>query len=159
MKFFYHISIFLSLHLLLWFAITCVAENLHCSLFFYGVFIFSAVTMLNVYEALVCLGVIGLCEDALFPWNCTFGATAFCLIVMMFAFKTASWKNTFRYRPRFWTCVLNGLFFIEITIVRLRDIYDLQTTLNYYWRPAIVSTFIMAWFVPYWMKLLKKYFV
>lgn len=159
MKVFYHICVFLALHLPLWIIITCLSEAIHCTLFFQGLLILSAVSVLNTWEALFCLWFVGFFEDALGPLDCLFGATAFCFTVTMLAFKTVSWKNTFRYHSRFWGCLLTGLLVAEIVIVKSWYVGEWWCSLKFYCLPAIFSMLIVGWIAPYWMKLLKKYFI
>ena len=159
MKFFYHISIFLVLHLPVALIVTCVSECIHYPLYFYGLWVLSAVAVLNGCEALACLLIMGLFEDALYPLNRSFGSITFCLIATMFAFKTASWKNTFRYRPRFWGFLLNLLIILEIIITKTCFTDSLIHSLKYYFGPTIFSMIMVGWLAPHWLKLLKKHFI
>ena len=159
MKFFYHISIFLALQLPLEIIATCISECIHYPLYLYGLWVLSAVAVLNGYEALACLSIIGLFEDVLSPLNHSFGTITFWLIVTMVSFKTTSWKNTFRYRPRFWGFLLNLLLILEIIITKSCFANSLGYSLTYYFFPAVFSIIIVGWLVPHWLKLLKKYFI
>ena len=159
MKFFYHVTIFLALHLPLWMLITCISECMHYPLCWYGLWILSAVAVLNAYEGVVCLTIMGLFEEALYPLDHLFGVITFWLIVTMFAFKKFSWKNTFRYRPRFWGFLLNLLIILEILIVKTWFTASLTYSLKYYFLPTMLSTIIVEWSAPHWLKLLKKYFI
>lgn len=159
MKFFYHVSIFLGLHLPLWMLVTCISECMHYPLYLYGLWTFSAVAVLNGCEALACLSIMGLFEDALYPLNRSFGIIAFWLIVTMFTFKTTSWRNTFRYRPRFWGFLLNLLIIFEIIVTKSCLANNSVCSLNYYCLPGIFSIMMVGWLAPYWLKLLKKYFI
>lgn len=159
MKFFYHISIFLALHLPLLMLVICISECLHYPIYLYGLWVLSAVAVLNGCEALACLSIIGLLEDALFPLDRLFGTITFWSIVTLFAFKTASWKNTFRYRPRFWGFFLNFLIILEVSITRNWFTDNLVGSLKCYFFPAILSMFIVGLLASYWLKLLKKYFI
>ena len=159
MKFFYHISVFLTLHLTLWIFVICISECTHYPLYLYGLWILSAVAVLNSCEALACLAIIGLFEDALFPFDRSFGTITFWSIVTMFTFKTSSWKNTFRYRPRFWSFLLNFLIILEITITKNWSIGNLVGSLKHHLFPTILSMVIVGWLAPHWLKILKKYFI
>ena len=159
MKFFYHISVFFILHLPLWMLVTCVSECIHYPLYLYGLWVLSAIAVLNGFEALACLSILGLFEDALSPMNRSFGTITFWLIVTMFAFKTTSWKNTFRYRPRFWGFLLNLLLISEIITTKSCFANSLASSLKCYFFPTIFSIIMVSWLAPHWLKLLKKYFV
>jgi len=159
MKFFYHVSVFLVLHLPLWMFFVCISECIHYPLYLYGLWVLSAVAVLNGFEALACLSIMGLFEDVLSPLNPSFGTITFWLIVTMFAFKTTSWKNTFRYRPRFWGFLLNLLLISEIIITKSCLANSLDYSLRYYFFPTVFSIIMVGWLAPHWLKLLKKYFI
>ena len=159
MKFFYHVSVFLALHLPLWMLVTCVSECIHYPFYLYGLWVLSSVAVLNGCEALACLSIIGLFEDALCPLNRSFGIITFWLVVTMFSFKTASWKNTFRYRPRFWAFSLNLLLILEIITTKSCFANNLACSLSYYFVPSVFSVIMVGWLAPYWLKLLKRYFI
>jgi len=159
MKFFYHVSVFLVLHLPLWMFFVCISVCIYYSLYLYGLWVLSAVAVLNGFEALTCLSIMGLFEDVLSPLNRSFGTIAFWLTVTMFSFKTTSWKNTFRYRPRFWGFLLNLLLVTEIITTKSCFANSLNYSLKYYFFPTIFSTIIAGWLAPHWLKLLKKYFI
>jgi hypothetical protein len=137
----------------------CISECIHYPLYLYGLWVLSAVAVLNGFEALSCLSIMGLFEDVLFPLNRSFGTIAFWLIVTMFAFKTTSWKNTFRYRPRFWGFLLSLLLISEIITSKSCFANSLGSSLKYYVLPTLLSAISVGWLAPHWLKLLKKYFI
>lgn len=159
MKFFYHVGIFLGLHLLLWITVTFISESFHYPLYLYGLVILSAIVVLKGFEALFCLSFIGLWDDALAPFNRLFGWSVFVLVITMFSLKTMDWKNTFYYRPRFWCCLLNLLIGFEWSILMGVYYKDFVYSIRSYSFPIFISMFFTGWIAPYWIKLLKKYFI
>ncbi len=159
MKFFYHVGIFLGLHLPLWIMVTFISERLHYPLYLHGLLILSSIIVLKNFEALFCLSFIGLCEDALAPFNTLFGLSVFLLINTMFALKTMDWKNTFYYRPRFWCCLLSLLVSFEMIFLKGFYYKDFFYSIRSYSIPTFISMLVLGWIAPYWIKLLKKYFI